>query len=98
MVSWFKRPGDSNIPKRKEQLLQRYNLTCHRSELDPKRKKDDEPAVVDDDASGSPHPAFILLLRGRNVVIMCPLRQWPPTRPGLRQKKVGVRGDILLLS
>jgi hypothetical protein len=24
MVSWFKRPGDSNIPKRKEQLLQRY--------------------------------------------------------------------------
>jgi len=51
-----------------------------------------------DDASGSPHPAFILLLRGRNVVIMCPLRQWPPTRPGLRQKKVGVRGDILLLS
>ena len=51
-----------------------------------------------DDASGLPHPAFILLLRGRNVVIMlCPMRQWPPTRPGLRQK-IGVRGDILLLS
>jgi len=56
MVSWFKRPGDSNIPKRKEQLLQRYNLTCHRSELDPKRKKDDEPAVVDDDANLMPPP------------------------------------------
>ena len=54
MVSWFKRPGDSNIPKRKEQLLKRYNLTCHRSELDPKRKKDDEPAVVDDDANLMP--------------------------------------------
>jgi hypothetical protein len=23
MVSWFKQPGDSNVPKRKEQLLQR---------------------------------------------------------------------------
>jgi len=56
MVSWFKWPGDSNIPKRKEQLLQRYNLTCQRSELDPKRKKDVEPAVVDDDANLMPPP------------------------------------------
>ncbi len=47
MVAWFKRPGDSNIPKRKEQLLQWYLLTCHRSEQEPKRKKDDEPAVTD---------------------------------------------------
>ena len=53
MVSWFKRPGDSNIPKRKEQLLQRYLLTCHRREDEPKRKKDDEPPVVDD----NPAPA-----------------------------------------
>jgi hypothetical protein len=49
MVSWFKRPGDSNIPKRKDQLLQRYLLTCHRREDDPRRKKDDKPAVVDDE-------------------------------------------------
>jgi hypothetical protein len=47
MVAWFKRPGDSNIPKRKEQLMQRYLLTCHRSEQEPERKKDDEPAVTD---------------------------------------------------
>jgi len=57
MVSWFKRPGDSNIPKRKEQLLQRYLLTCHRSELEPKRKKDDEPVVTDDmDRAVPPSP------------------------------------------
>jgi len=47
MVAWFKRPGDSNIPKRKEQLLRRYQLTCHRREEEPKRKKDDELPVVD---------------------------------------------------
>ncbi len=49
MVSWFKRPGDSNIPKRKEQLLRRYYLTCHRSEREPKRKKEDEPPVLDNE-------------------------------------------------
>jgi hypothetical protein len=48
MVSWFKRPGDSNIPKRKEQLLRRYYLTCHHSESEPKHKKEDEPPVLDD--------------------------------------------------
>lgn len=47
MVSWFKRPGDSNIPKKQEELLQRYLLTCKRSEQEPRRKKDDEPPVVD---------------------------------------------------
>ncbi len=53
MVSWFKRPGDSNIPKRKEQLLQRYMLTCHRREDEPKRKKDDEPPAVDDNPANT---------------------------------------------
>jgi hypothetical protein len=47
MVAWFKCPGDSNIPKCKEQLLQQYLLTCHRSEQEPKWKKDDELAVSD---------------------------------------------------
>jgi hypothetical protein len=47
MESWFKRPWDSNIPKRKEHLLQRYLLTCHCCEEEPKWKKDDEPPVVD---------------------------------------------------
>jgi hypothetical protein len=47
MVAWFKRPGNSNIPKRKEQLMQRYLLTCNRSEVEPQWKKDDEPAVTD---------------------------------------------------
>jgi hypothetical protein len=47
MVAWFKQPGDSNIPKRKEQLMQQYLLTCHRSEVEPRRKKDGEPAVTD---------------------------------------------------
>jgi hypothetical protein len=49
MVAWFKRPGDSNIPKRKEQLMQWYIPTCTRSEQEPRRKKDDEPPVVDDE-------------------------------------------------
>jgi len=47
MVSWFKQPGDSNIPKKKEHLLQRYLHTFHRREEEPKRKKDDELPVVD---------------------------------------------------
>jgi hypothetical protein len=46
MVSWFKQPGDSNIPKRKEHHLQRYLLTCHCSELELKRKKDYEPIIM----------------------------------------------------
>ncbi len=47
MVAWFKRPGDSNILKLKEQLLQQYLLTWHRSEQETKWKKNDEPAVTD---------------------------------------------------
>jgi len=46
MVAWFKQPGDSNIPKRKEQLMQWYLLTCNRSEVELRRKKYDEPAVT----------------------------------------------------
>jgi hypothetical protein len=48
MVALYKGPGDSNILKRKEQLLHRYLLTCCCSELEPKQKKDYEPAVIDD--------------------------------------------------
>jgi len=51
MVSWFKRPGDSKLPQRKEQLLQRYLLTCNRSEQERSRLKEGEEPVVDD------HPA-----------------------------------------
>lgn len=53
MVSWFKWQGDSNIPKRKEQLPQRYMLTCHQHEDKPKQKKDDEPPVVDDNPANA---------------------------------------------
>lgn len=48
MVSRFKWPGDSNIPKRKEQLPKRYMLTYHGHEEDLTRKKEDEQAMVDD--------------------------------------------------
>jgi hypothetical protein len=53
MVSWFKWQGDSNIQKRKEQLPQRYMLTCHQCEDKPKQKKDDEPPVVDDNSANA---------------------------------------------
>ena len=45
---WFKRPGDSKLPQRKEQLLQRYLLTCNRSEQERSRLKEGEEPVVDD--------------------------------------------------
>ena len=53
MVSWFKRPGDSKIPQRKEQLLRRYELTCHRSEQERNRLKEGEQPVIDDDPPGN---------------------------------------------
>ena len=51
MVSWFKRPGDSKLPQRKEQLLQRYLLTCNRSEQERNRLKEGEEPVIDDAAA-----------------------------------------------
>ncbi len=51
MVSWFKRPGDSKLPQQKEQLLQRYLLTCNRSEQERNRLKEGEEPVIDDAAA-----------------------------------------------
>ena len=49
-----------------------------------------------DDASGLPHPAFILLLSGRNVVHMS-LRQWPPTWSADQRKAKEGRYDTTAL-
>jgi hypothetical protein len=40
--------------------LQRYQLTCHRSELEPKQKKDYEPAVTDDEMDRAALPAPVV--------------------------------------
>jgi len=60
MVSWFKRPGDSKLPQCKEQLLQRYLLTCNRSEQESNRLKDGEQPVVDDAAAAEGGNAEVL--------------------------------------
>ena len=52
MVKWFKQLGDSTIPSKKQDLLQRYELICTRVETERSRKKDDEDAVVDDAENG----------------------------------------------
>ena len=49
MVSWFKRPGDSKVPQRKEDLIRRYLLTCTRSEQERNRLKEGEQPVVDEE-------------------------------------------------
>jgi hypothetical protein len=51
MVSWFKRPGDSKLPQRKDHLLRRYLLTCNRSEQERNRLKEGEEPVNDDAAA-----------------------------------------------
>ena len=48
MVSWFKRPGDSKLPQRKEQLMEQYMLTCNRSETERNRLKEGEQPIIDD--------------------------------------------------
>jgi hypothetical protein len=48
MVPWFKRPGDSKIPQQKEQLLQRYLLTCNWSEQERNRFKEGVDPVIDE--------------------------------------------------
>jgi len=53
MVSWFKRPGDSKLPQRKDQLLRRYLLTCNRSEQERNRLKEGEQPVINDDATAA---------------------------------------------
>ncbi len=49
LVKWYKRPGDSKLPGRKQDLILRYELTKGRVETERNRKKDDEDAVRDDD-------------------------------------------------
>jgi hypothetical protein len=49
LVKWYKRPGDSKLPGRKQNLILRYELTKGRVETERNRKKDDEDAVRDDD-------------------------------------------------
>jgi len=48
MVSWFKRPGDSKLPQRKDQLMQQYLRTCNRSEQERNWLKEGEEPVIDD--------------------------------------------------
>ncbi len=47
LVNWYKRPGDSKLPGRKQDLILRYELTKRRVEAEQNRKKDDEDAVRD---------------------------------------------------
>ena len=49
MVSWFKRPGDSKVPQRKEDLIHWYLLTCTHSEQEQNRLKEGEQPVVDEE-------------------------------------------------
>ena len=49
MVSWYKRPGDSKMPSKRDKLIERYALTKNRSEAERSRLKEGEEAVVDDD-------------------------------------------------
>ena len=49
MVSWFKWPGDSKVPQRKEDLIHWYLLTCTRSEQEWNRLKEGEQLVVDEE-------------------------------------------------
>jgi hypothetical protein len=58
LVKWFKRPGDSKLPSRRQQLIQPYELTKGRVETEHNRKKDNEDAVRDDDKENIP-PAAI---------------------------------------
>jgi hypothetical protein len=53
MVSWFKRPGDSKLLQRKDQLLRRYLLTCNRSEQERNRLKEGEQPVINDNATAA---------------------------------------------
>ena len=49
MVSWFKWPGDSKVPQRKEDLIFWYLLTCTHSEQEWNRLKEGEQPVVDEE-------------------------------------------------
>ena len=46
-----KRPGDSKLPQRKEDLLRRYRLTCSRSEQERNRFKEGEQPAIEDAAA-----------------------------------------------
>ncbi len=50
MVSWFKRPGDSKMPQRKEELMQRYLLTSNHSEQEWNRLKEGKQPVNEQEA------------------------------------------------
>ncbi len=49
LVKWYKRPGGSKLPGRKQDLILCYELTKGRVETERNRKKDDEDAVRDED-------------------------------------------------
>lgn len=76
------------ISSEAEQLLQRYLLTCHRSELEPKRKKIDEPPVVDDEqpetiANTLPAPATAVATEPQAVTPNPAESLLPPASDGL---------------
>ena len=52
MVSWFKHPGDSKLPSRKQQLLIHYEQTKNCSKNNRTYLKSGEHAVVNEDVDG----------------------------------------------
>jgi hypothetical protein len=55
LVKWYKRPGGSKLPGRKQDLILCYELTKGRVKTERNRKKDDEDAVRDEDEENVAH-------------------------------------------
>ncbi len=66
MVSWFKRSGDSKLLQCKEQLLQRYLLTCNCAEQERNHLKEGEDPVIDDAAAAAGGNAEVQAAAGNN--------------------------------
>ena len=49
MVSWYKHPGDSEMPSKWDKLIKRYALKMNQSEAERSHLKEGEEALVDDD-------------------------------------------------
>ena len=49
LVKWYKRPGDSKLPGRKQDLILRNEFTKGRIKTEQNWKQDDKDAVRDED-------------------------------------------------
>jgi hypothetical protein len=49
LVKWYKRPGDSKLPGRKQDLILRNEFTKGRIKMEQNWKQDDKDAVRDED-------------------------------------------------